>query len=133
MRFTWKQTDDGEFAGYESTRRLSTGHTAWFGANEFLADDGVTIQWDIEIEVFRKRKRRDLFSCELTGPGGTEAPGFFLEALSFFEREIARPGERIQVTGADGKRYRLYHRVLGKRGYLPTRVDGQPTLVKVQT
>ena len=131
MIFKWKETDDGEFQGFEATRRLSTGHTAWFGTNRWLADDRATIQWDIEIEVYKKRRDSDLFSCKLTGPGGLEAPGFFLEALSKFETDIARPGDRITVAGSDGQRYRLYHKVLGKRGYLPTRLRGQPTLVKI--
>lgn len=128
----WKWVERGEdFSGWEVTRRLSDGSTAAFGANIYLADDGQTTQWAIEIEVFRKRKNRNVLSGEYTGPGGLEAAGFFLEALTDFERYKAHPGDRIQVSGYDGRRHRAYHKVLGKRGYWPTRFDGYPYLVKI--
>ena len=127
----WKKVDREEFYGWEITRRLSDGSTAAFGANKYLADDGQTTQWAIEIEVFRKRKNRNVMSGEYTGPGGLEAAGFFLESLTDFEEYIARPGDRIQVAGSDGRRHRVYQKVLEKRGYCPTRFYGYPCLVKI--
>lgn len=131
MRENWMWRSTGDFEGWEVTRKLSDGSTAAFGANEFLAADSRTIQWNIEIEVFRKRKNRSVSSGEYTGPGGLEAAGFFLEALSDFERFYASPGDRIQVSGYDGRRHRAYQKVLEKRGYWPTRFEGHPYLVKI--
>lgn len=128
----WRWVEaEPDFVGWEISRRLPDGSTAVFGANQFLADDGQTIQHSVEIEVFRKRNRRSTTSGQITGGCGLESAGFFLEALTEFERYKTSPGDRIQAVGYDGRRYRAYHKVLGKRGYSPTRFDGQPCLVKI--
>lgn len=131
MYDTWSRERREDFSGWEKLRRLSGGYTAAFRADEWVAEDRRTTQWVIQVEVYRKRKHRNVESCQLTGPGGLEAPGFFLEALSEFE-DLAHVGDRIQVIGADGLRFRLYCKILEKRGYQQTRFEGYPVLVKIK-
>ena len=68
----------------------------------------------------------------VTGQDGAETISWALQALTLIEEQLEGQEYPIilLVSGSDDRRWKLYERVLTRRGYKATMVDNERTLVK---
>lgn len=116
----------------ETRKKFASGMT---GVLEFqavdLLSDG-TRCYNVNLDLRRKRKRNSV-ERSVTGRDGMEPASWVLQAMTDFERQtVSEFGWpfRIEVMAVDNRRWKLYERILTRRGYRATMVQGQRTLVK---
>lgn len=117
---------------FETRKKFPSGMTGVlaFDLIDVLSDG--TECYNIDLDIRRKRKKRSE-DREVTGRDGLETASWVLESLGCFESYFSPPqgrAIRIEVQAVDERRWRLYERVLTKRGYNATMVDNNKTLVK---
>lgn len=96
-----------------------------------LQSDG-TRNYNVNLDLRRKRKTVSA-EREVTGRDGLEPASWVLQAMKDFEgQEIVEWSYpmRIEVRADDDRRWKLYERILTKRGYSVTMVENNRTLVK---
>jgi len=124
--------DDAQKLEYR--KKFPSGMTGLL-AFEFLGylSDG-TEEFNVNLDIRRKRKRQSIHR-EVTGRDGLETASWALAVMSDFEEiRWSVPGKiRINVGADDDRRWRVYERILTKRGYTVTMVDNCKTLVKTIT
>lgn len=127
--YQYESNDHGDW-GIETRKKFPSGVTGilQFEFMEELGDG--TASYNVSLELRRKRKRAPEH-LEVTGRDGLEPASWALQALSEFEQH---PGHerpiRIEVFGEDNRRWKLYEKILTKRGYSVTMIENQRTLVK---
>ena len=88
--------------------------------------------FNVNLDLRRKRKKVSGHR-EVTGRDGLEPASWVLESLTAFEKQDIVDWSwpfRIEVMADDDRRWKLYERILTKRGYTVTMVENQRTLVK---
>ena len=116
----------------EYRRKFESGMT---GILEFQAVDVLsdgTRCYNVNLDLRKKRKRNSI-ERSVTGQDGLEPASWVLECMSAFESQQVVEWEwpfRIEVMAVDNRRWKLYERILTRRGYRATMVEGQRTLVK---
>lgn len=116
----------------ETRKKFPSGTTGilYFDAMGYLSDGA--IRYNVVLDLQRKRKKPSAFR-EVTGRDGLEPASWVLESLSGFEhQQVVDPSWpfRIEVMADDDRRWKLYERILTRRGYTVTMVENQRTLVK---
>lgn len=116
----------------ETRKKFPSGMTGVlaFEAVEQQADG--TWCYNVYLDMRRKRKKASAHR-EVTGRDGLEPAGWVLQALKDFEKQDVADEHlpfRIEVFGGDSRRWKLYEKILTKRGYTVTMVDKRRTLVK---
>lgn len=115
----------------ETRKKFPSGMTGVlaFEAVDYLSDG--TWCFNVNLDVRRKRNRLSEYR-EVTGRDGLETASWVLGSLTYFEQSsIGDKGPfRIEVTADDDRRWKLYEKVLTRRGYTVTMVENQRTLVK---
>lgn len=97
-----------------------------------VGDDYDTFDFYPSLEVYRKRKHSDVFSRKSTGRVGLEPATFALRELSALEAnlEACNRHNAIFVWGSDERRFKLYQKVLARRGYQSTNAYGSKAMFK---
>lgn len=116
----------------EARKKFPSGMTGVlaFEAIDVLSDG--TRCYNIYLDLRRKRKRASV-EREVTGRDGLEPASWVLQALKDFEQQDVVEWTfpfRIEVGADDDRRWKLYEKILTKRGYSVTMVENQRTLVK---
>lgn len=116
----------------EYRKKFESGMT---GILEFQAVDVLSDGcrcYNVNLDLRKKRKRNSV-ERSITGQDGLEPASWVLECMSAFEGQQVVEWEwpfRIEVMAVDNRRWKLYERILTRRGYRATMVEGQRTLVK---
>lgn len=129
--FTLVETDKGDY--WEVREKFPSGMTAVL---EMQCAGGVDRldDYNVSFYITKKRNRYPDFLA-LTGRDGLAPAMWALERLQEFEDNINYLFEgnyetRILVRADDSRRWKIYERVLTRRGYTVTMVDRKRTLVK---
>lgn len=117
----------------ETRKKFPSGMTGVlaFEAVDELTDG--TICLNVNLDVRRKRKKPSGHR-EMTGRDGLEPASWVLQAMTEFEEywhlEVPLGPARIEAGADDERRWKIYERILTRRGYTATMVCDQRTLVK---
>lgn len=123
--------------GFESWK-IETRKKFPSGMTGVLAFEALDQQFDgtwcfnVYLDMRRKRKKASAHR-EVTGRDGLEPASWVLQALKDFEKQEIADWSlpfRIEVGADDDRRWKLYEKILTKRGYSVTMVENQRTLVK---
>lgn len=124
--------EDGDY--WETRKKFPSGMTAVFRM-EFVDETDDSMTFNVDYFITRKRNKRPGHR-EVTGKDGLEPAIWALEKLEEFEKHVNSLYEpetystRIEVGADDDRRWKIYERVLTRRGYNATMVEGNKTLVK---
>lgn len=129
FRFIEKETGDY----WETKNKFPSGMTGILRMEEVENKDKY-ITFNVYFYVTRKKNKEPAFR-EVTGEDGLEPAVWALAKLKEFEESalhlyVGNYDVRIEAFADDDRRWRVYERVLTRRGYSPTMVLGQKTLVK---
>ena len=116
----------------ETRKKFPSGSTGilYFESMGLLGDGAV--RYNVVLDLQRKRKKHSEYRA-VTGRDGLEPAGWVLQALQDFEQQTEVDADwpfRIEVMADDDRRWKLYERILTKRGYTVTMVENNRTLVK---
>lgn len=93
-----------------------------------------SLTFNVELYISRKRNKVPEYR-EVTGKDGLQPAMWALEMLERFEKESNELYEgnyysRIEVQAVDERRWKVYERILTRRGYSVTMSERKKTLVK---
>lgn len=129
--FNLVRVNDGE--SWVTKKKFPSGMTGVFSM-EVVEDTGKALTFNAYLYLTRKRKKMPEFR-EVTGRDNLQPAIWVLEALEHFEK-IAPDlysgsyVTRIEVFADDDRRWKIYERILTKKGYAATMVNNTRTLVK---
>lgn len=118
---------------WKSRAKLPSGMTGIMTFKPVEENKG-TITFNVSLKVVRKRNREPEFR-EVTGRDGLIPAVWAMNVLKYFEEESTslysgNYDVRMEITADDERRWRIYERVLTRKGYNATMVGGCKTLVK---
>lgn len=116
----------------EARKKFPSGMTGVLAFEPMDIQSDGTRNYNVYLDMRRKRKKASGHR-EVTGRDGLEPASWALQALKDFEQQdIVEWGFpfRIEVCADDDRRWKLYEKILTRRGYSVTMVENQRTLVK---